>query len=150
MYIYHSFILCTHTYIYVCVSQYVYIYMYMYTYIAYRPVGQLRHDDICVVPVDRAECKSYAQCICVNAVPTLTCHNSYLVLLGVADIVDKVPDSQRQFFRKVHDCERLHLRYVSKNMQLIATCVVVLFGVTCHMEIFVMYVYIYEYIYIYT
>ena len=43
----------------------------------------------------------------VNAIPTLTCHNCYLFVMDVRGIIDRTPDSSREFFRKLSVPERL-------------------------------------------
>lgn len=69
--------------------------------------GTLDMSDVVVVPVDRADGKVYKQHISVNCLPTLTTHNVYLFVLSVADVVNEVPDEEREFCRKVMAAERL-------------------------------------------
>ena len=75
-------------------------------------------DDVVVVPVDRGEDGVYNQTITVNAAPTLTTHNVYLVVLSVGDVVQSVPDSERRFFRLLADSERLALQGVPPKVLL--------------------------------
>ena len=75
-------------------------------------------DDVVVVAVDRSEDGVYKQCITVNAAPTLTTHNVYLVVLSVGDVVPSVPDSDRRFFRLLADSERLVLQGVPPKVLL--------------------------------
>ena len=63
-----------------------------------------------MVPVDRADNKTYDQNMTINAAPTLTCHNAYLFILSAGDVIDGTPDEQRRFFRKFKNCERLTLQ----------------------------------------
>jgi site-specific DNA-cytosine methylase len=70
-------------------------------------LGTLDLRDVVVIAVDRAADKAYDQQMTRNACPTLTCSNQYLAVLSVEDVVNKTPDHEREFFRRVHDCERL-------------------------------------------
>jgi hypothetical protein len=72
--------------------------------------GTLSLDDVVIVAADRAEGLTYRQQMTVNVCPTLTCHNTYLTVLSVKDVVLDTPVAQREFFRKLHDCERLGLQ----------------------------------------
>ena len=72
--------------------------------------GKINRDDLVVVPVDRADNKTYDQNMTINAAPTLTCHNAYLFILSAGDVIDGTPDEQRRFFRKFKNCERLTLQ----------------------------------------
>ena len=72
---------------------------------------QLKPDDICVVPIDRADGLVYAQNISVNCSPTLTTKNSrYLVILDVDGVVQQTEDSQREFCRLFRDTELFSLQ----------------------------------------
>ena len=72
--------------------------------------GKLQRSDIVVVAADRAQGMNWNASMMVNKVPTLTTHNHYLVIISVHDVIDNTPDEQREFFRKIHDCERLQLQ----------------------------------------
>ena len=52
----------------------------------------------------------------MDAVPTLTCHNAYLLVLSVADVINDVADEEREFFRWLHDSERLALQGLPPDM----------------------------------
>eukprot|EP00973_Karenia_brevis_P082759 11471178-Karenia_brevis.AAC.1 len=78
--------------------------------------GTIQRNSVVVVPADRANDKTYSQSIVVDASPTLTCHNCYLVVMSVADVCDETPDGEREFFRKLADCERLLLQGVPSNV----------------------------------
>ena len=80
--------------------------------------GTLEMDDVVFVSVDRSEDRIYKQIITVNAAPTLTTHNVYLVVLSVGDVVQSVPDSERRFFRLLADSERLALQGIPPKLLL--------------------------------
>ena len=69
--------------------------------------GKLSAEDIVIVSVDRSSTASWSANIMVNAIPTLTCHNCYLFVMDVRGIIDRTPDSSREFFRKLSVPERL-------------------------------------------
>ena len=72
--------------------------------------GKFQREDLVVIAVDRSEDGEYNQNMTINAAPTLTCHNAYLFILSVCDVVDGTPDEHRAFFRKFRNCERLGLQ----------------------------------------
>ncbi len=72
--------------------------------------------DLVVIALDRAADKVYSQSICLNAAPTLTTHNYYLFILSVADVVNRVPDSRREFFRWFQPTERLTLQGLKPSL----------------------------------
>ena len=49
--------------------------------------GELNKNAIVVVPLDRDCERVWNQSITVNSLPTLTCHNRYLFVLSVLDVV---------------------------------------------------------------
>ena len=58
--------------------------------------GTALPDDIVVVALDRAKGKVFRQNYRINQVPTLTCHNRYLFLISVADVINQVEDKPRE------------------------------------------------------
>ena len=72
--------------------------------------GKALPGDICVVALDRASGKVFRQFYMINQVPTLTCHNRYLFLISVADVINQVEDKSREFFRFFLPTERLALQ----------------------------------------
>ena len=80
--------------------------------------GKLQMHDIVVVAADRSQNKAWNASISINVCPTLTTCNQYLVCLSVHDVVHRTPDSQREFFRKIHDCERLLLQSLPPSLYL--------------------------------
>ena len=72
--------------------------------------GTLQRGDIVVISVDRGQGRAYKAPLTVNNVPTLTTRNQYLMLVSVHDVIDNTPDEQREYFRKIHDVERLQLQ----------------------------------------
>ena len=72
--------------------------------------GKALPDDIVVVALDRAKGKVFRQNYRINQVPTLTCHNRYLFLISVADVINQVEDKSREFFRFLLETERLALQ----------------------------------------
>ena len=80
--------------------------------------GKLQMHDIVVVAADRSQNAAWNTCISINVCPTLTTCNQYLVCLSVHDVVHRTPDSQREFFRKIHDCERLLLQSLPPSLYL--------------------------------
>ena len=74
--------------------------------------GKLSLSDIAVRSIDRSfdEELIYEAQYSVNKVPTLTTHNSYLVVLSVGDIINDVEDGARQYFRFLTGPERLILQ----------------------------------------
>ena len=69
--------------------------------------GRLALDDIAVFSVDRAADAIYEQRVIVNILPTLTTNSSPLMFLKVRDVMEQIPDSQRELFRKVHVEEKM-------------------------------------------
>ena len=53
-----------------------------------------------------------------NSAPTLTTRNQYLFVLQVKEVVERVPDNERQWFRKLRDTERLTLQGFPKTLAL--------------------------------
>ena len=80
--------------------------------------GKMDVNDICIIPCDRQDKKTFAQHIVVNTAPTLTCNNQYLLVLSVADVVANTPDRDRTFFRKLTGAERFTLQGLPKTMAL--------------------------------
>jgi len=72
--------------------------------------GKALPDDIVVVALDRAKGKVFRQNYRINQVPTLTCHNRYIFLISVADVINQVEDKSREFFRFLLETERLALQ----------------------------------------
>ena len=72
--------------------------------------GKALPGDICVIALDRAKGKVFRQNYRINQVPTLTCHNRYLFLISVADVINQVEDKSREFFRFLLETERLALQ----------------------------------------
>ena len=72
--------------------------------------GKALPGDICVIALDRAKGKVFRQNYRINQVPTLTCHNRYLFLISVADVINQVEDTSREFFRFLLATERLALQ----------------------------------------
>ena len=73
-------------------------------------VGKALPDDIVVVALDRAKGNVFRQNYRINQVPTLTCHNRYLFLISVADVINQVEDKSKEFFRFLLETERLTLQ----------------------------------------
>ena len=72
--------------------------------------GKALPGDICVIALDRAKGKVFRQNYRINQVPTLTCHNRYLFLISVADVINQVEDKSREVFRFLLATERLALQ----------------------------------------
>ena len=74
--------------------------------------GKLSLSDIAVRSIDRSfdEELIYEAQYSVNKVPTLTKYNSYLVVLSVGDIINRVEDGAKQYFRFITGPERLILQ----------------------------------------
>ena len=71
--------------------------------------GKLSIDDVVICPVDRGEESAFKKCS-INIAPTLTTHNTSLIVLSVRGVVEEIPDDKREFFRFLHDSERLGLQ----------------------------------------
>ena len=82
--------------------------------------GKVNLCDLIVVPVDRSwdEDIQYNASLSVNQCPTLTTHNVYLFVLEVGDVINNIEDSQRTYFRKITDPERLALQGFPPNLAL--------------------------------
>jgi len=80
--------------------------------------GTLQMGDVVVISPDRSEAGEYSMAISVNVAPTLTTHNSYLMVMSVADVVNETADSDREFFRKLMDSERLILQGLPTDLLL--------------------------------
>ena len=74
----------------------------------------LQDGDIAVFSIDRADEKAWKQRICVGAVPTLTCHNTWLWVCSTADM--SMPPEQREFSRFLDPRERLALHGLSPSL----------------------------------
>ena len=71
--------------------------------------GVLSDDDVVVVvvPVDRAVGTVYDQQITINKLLILTTKTSCQMVLSVGDVVNDVPDEDREFVRHVRNTEKL-------------------------------------------
>jgi site-specific DNA-cytosine methylase len=68
--------------------------------------GDLKAEDVVIISVDRAAGKVYKQEVTVNKFPTLTTHSESMMVLSVGDIVERRPDSEREFMRHVRTSEK--------------------------------------------
>ena len=73
--------------------------------------GLLSMDDLVLTAADRSHSEEiiYESKLTRNVCPTLTTHNTYLLIMSVKDIVNNVEDSKREFFRLLLLPERLQL-----------------------------------------
>ena len=72
--------------------------------------GTLKPEDLVCISVDRKEDGVFSASIYINVVATLTTKNSYLFILSVKDVIDRRPDAEREFMRRLTNCERLALQ----------------------------------------
>ena len=70
------------------------------------------------IAVDRAKGCSYQQNYTINNLPTLTTNSGSLMILDVGGVVDKAPDSERQFMRFVRNNEKLAAQGFSPKVHL--------------------------------
>ena len=75
-------------------------------------------EDVVVIAPDRQDKRTYPQRMSVNVAPTFTTHNDDLLILSVADVVARVPDNERLFFRKFLASERLTIQGLPAKMLL--------------------------------
>ena len=83
--------------------------------------GKMQTSDVAVFAVDRTLPKDggiYGATISKNYVPTLTCHNRYLFVASVGDVVARRADSEREFFRFLCGSERICLQGFRKELAL--------------------------------
>ena len=80
--------------------------------------GVVNKDDLIIASIDRSEGRTYKAVMSTNNAPTLTTHNQYLFALQVKEVVEQVPDNERQWFRKLRDTERLTLQGFPKTLAL--------------------------------
>ena len=84
--------------------------------------GIIQDGQLAVIAVDRAEGKTYRQQIRVDVLPTLTCHNRYLMVLSM-DFAK--PDHKRDFARfccQVSDCLHKAFRQISHRISDLLLC----------------------------
>ena len=80
--------------------------------------GLLDKTDVVMFAIDRAKGRAVNQHIYINVSGTLTCHNRYLWVEKVGDIIDEVPCSEREYSRFLKNPERLALQGFEKELAL--------------------------------
>ena len=78
--------------------------------------GTLDLKDVVVVAADRAAGKAWNQAVQVNAAPTLTTNNFYLLVLSVSCVVESIADESRKYFRWLTGPERLALQSLPSSL----------------------------------
>ena len=84
--------------------------------------------DIVVISADRSPNHVITGHFTVNALPTLTTHNRYLMIMSVACVVNGVADSDREFFRKPTLPERLTMQGFPAKLALLLPINKILFA----------------------